>query len=68
MAKIIIIGAGFTGHTASLYWGEELAKDHEITVINKNNYFLFFPSLVWIGVNRMKSEMYIPQQTSHSIR
>ncbi len=56
MAKVVVIGAGFAGHTAALYLGDALGKDHEVTVINKYDYFLFIPSLVWVGVDRMKPE------------
>lgn len=56
MAKVAIIGAGFAGHTAALYLGRHLGRKHEITVINKYDYFLFIPSLVWVGVGHMKPE------------
>jgi sulfide:quinone oxidoreductase len=56
MAKVIIIGAGFAGHTAALYLGSALGKKHEITVINKYDYFLFIPSLVWVSIDHMKHE------------
>ncbi len=56
MSKIVIVGAGFAGHTSALYLGDALGKDHEITVINKNDYFLFIPSLVWVGIDHMKEE------------
>ncbi|WP_457565857.1 NAD(P)/FAD-dependent oxidoreductase [Caldithrix abyssi] len=56
MSKVVIIGAGFAGHTAALYLGSTLGKNHEITVINKQDYFLFIPSLVWVGVGHMKPE------------
>lgn len=35
MAKIVVLGAGFAGHTAALYLGNKLGKKHEVTVINK---------------------------------
>ncbi len=53
MAKVVIIGAGFAGHTAALYLGDELGKSHEITVVNRQDYFLFIPSLVWVGIDKM---------------
>ncbi|HGY56177.1 MAG TPA: NAD(P)/FAD-dependent oxidoreductase [Caldithrix abyssi] len=56
MAKIVVIGAGFAGHTAALYLGDALGKKHEVTVVNKREYFLFLPSLIWVSVNRMKPE------------
>lgn len=29
MAKVVIIGAGFAGHTAAMYLGDAIGKDHE---------------------------------------
>ncbi|MCB8920877.1 MAG: FAD-dependent oxidoreductase [Ardenticatenaceae bacterium] len=53
MAKVVIIGAGFAGHTAALYLGDALGKDHEITVINRYEHFYYVPSWVWVGIGRM---------------
>ena len=63
MAKIAIIGAGFAGHTAAMYLGDALGKDHEITVINKHEDFVFIPSLVWVGVDQMNlKKVHFPLQ------
>ena len=59
MAKIVVIGAGFAGHTAALYLSDGLGKEHEITVVNANDYFLFLPSLIWVSVDHMKPEKII---------
>jgi len=56
MAKIVIIGAGFAGHTAALYLGDALGKDHDITIINRQDYFTYIPSWVWVGIGHMKPE------------
>ena len=56
MARIVIIGAGFAGHTAALYLGDGLGKDHSITVINRQEYFSYIPSWVWVGIGNMKPE------------
>lgn len=56
MAKIAIIGAGFAGHTAALYLGDALGKEHTITVINRHEYFYYVPSWVWVGIGRMSVE------------
>jgi sulfide:quinone oxidoreductase len=56
MSNIIIVGAGFAGQTAALYLGSALGRDHEVTVINPSDRFLYYPSLVWVGVGHMKPE------------
>ena len=56
MAKVVIIGAGFAGQTAALYLGSALGKDHEITLVNRSGRFLYVPSLVWVGIDRMAPE------------
>ena len=53
MARVAIIGAGFAGHTAALYLGDALGKDHEITMINRYHFFSYIPSWVWVGIGRM---------------
>ncbi len=53
MARICVIGAGFAGHTAALYLGDKLGRDHEVTVINRSENFVYIPSLVWVGIDRM---------------
>ncbi len=56
MARVVIIGAGFAGHTAALYLGDKLGKQHTITVVNRYDYFGFVPSWVWVGVGHMAPE------------
>lgn len=56
MARIVLIGAGFAGQTAALYLGDALGKDHEITVINRYDFFGYVPSWVWVGVGTMAPE------------
>ena len=56
MAKIVILGAGFAGHTAAMYIGSKLGKNHEITVINRNEYFAYIPSWIWVATGKMKPE------------
>lgn len=56
MATIAIIGAGFAGHTAALYLGKHLGRDHDVVMINKYDTFNYIPSWVWVGINRMKPE------------
>lgn len=56
MSKIVVIGAGFAGHTAALYLESRLGRKHEITVISNRDVFGYVPSWVWVGVGHMKPE------------
>jgi sulfide:quinone oxidoreductase len=56
MAKVVVIGSGFAGHTAAMYLGSRIGKSHEITVISNNDHFSYLPSWVWVGVGHMKPE------------
>lgn len=60
MAKIVIAGAGFAGHFAAMTLSDELRKkgmsqSHEITVISRQPVFTYIPSLIWVGIGRMKA-------------
>ncbi|MGE5354865.1 MAG: NAD(P)/FAD-dependent oxidoreductase [Deltaproteobacteria bacterium] len=54
MAKIVVLGAGIAGHTASSYLQHYLGKKHEIIVISPNSNFQWIPSNIWVGVGMMK--------------
>ena len=56
MAKVVVIGAGFAGHTTALYLGNKLGRKHDITVISNRDIFSYIPSWVWVGVGHMKPE------------
>src|SRR5512138_1474797 len=56
MAKIVVIGAGFAGHTAALYLGSKLGRRRDVTVISNRDVFGYVPSWVWVGVGHMKPE------------
>lgn len=54
MAKVVVLGAGISGHTATSYLHKYLGKKHTITVITPNTYYNWIPSNIWVGVGRMK--------------
>ncbi len=54
MAKVVILGAGISGHTAARYLEKWLGKSHEITVVSPNAFWNWIPSNVWVGVGQMK--------------
>jgi len=53
MAKIVVLGAGISGHTASTLLKKKLGKKHEVVVVTPNTYYHWIPSNIWVGVGRM---------------
>ncbi len=56
MAKVVVLGAGISGHTAISYLRRNLSKDHEIVMVSPNSNYQWIPSNIWVGVGRMKPE------------
>jgi sulfide:quinone oxidoreductase len=56
MAKIVVLGAGISGHTAAAYLRKWLSKKHEVVVVTPNSYYQWIPSNIWVGVGRMSVE------------
>ncbi|MGV6861055.1 MAG: NAD(P)/FAD-dependent oxidoreductase [Putridiphycobacter sp.] len=53
MAKVVVIGAGVSGHTAISYLRKNLGKEHEVVMVSPNSNYQWIPSNIWIGVGRM---------------
>ncbi len=53
MKKIVILGAGISGHTAALFLRKWIKKDYEIIVVSPNKYYQWVPSNIWIGIGKM---------------
>lgn len=56
MAKVVVLGSGFSGHTAVSFLRYGLGKEHEIVMITPNSNWQYIPSNVWIGVGQMTSK------------
>lgn len=56
MARIAILGAGISGHTAALHLRRLLGKEHTVTVISPNADWNWIPSNIWVGVGQMRRE------------
>ncbi|TXD49716.1 NAD(P)/FAD-dependent oxidoreductase [Polaribacter sp. IC073] len=56
MSKIVILGAGISGHVAAAHLRRKLPKDHEVVVVSPNSNYQWIPSNIWVGIGRMKSE------------
>ena len=56
MSKIVILGAGISGHTVARYLNKWLGKQHEIIVVSPNYKWNWIPSNIWVGVGQMTEE------------
>ncbi len=54
--KVLILGAGISGHTAALLLRKKLSKQHEVIVVTPNRKWNWIPSNIWVGVGDMKPE------------
>lgn len=53
MARVVILGAGISGHTAALHLRRMLKKPHEVVVVSPDAKWNWIPSNIWVGVGRM---------------
>ncbi|MBF0281769.1 MAG: FAD-dependent oxidoreductase [Zetaproteobacteria bacterium] len=56
MSRIVILGAGISGHTAARYLSKWIGKQHEIVVVSPNSKWNWIPSNIWVGVGQMTEE------------
>jgi sulfide:quinone oxidoreductase len=56
MARIVILGAGISGHTAARYLGKLVGKKHDIIVVSPNAKWNWIPSNIWVGVGEMTEQ------------
>ncbi len=59
MSRILILGAGISGHTAALHAKRLLGKKHEVIVVTPNSNWNWIPSNIWVGVGKMQKEQVI---------
>jgi sulfide:quinone oxidoreductase len=53
MARIVILGAGISGHTTARYLGKWIGKKHQVTVVSPKPTWNWIPSNVWVGCGEM---------------
>jgi sulfide:quinone oxidoreductase len=56
MARVVVLGAGISGHTAALHLRRKLGKQHEVVVVSPNSNWNWIPSNIWVGVGKMGKE------------
>jgi sulfide:quinone oxidoreductase len=56
MSRIVILGAGISGHTVARYLNKWVGKQHEIVVVSPLPKWNWIPSNIWVGVGQMTEE------------
>jgi sulfide:quinone oxidoreductase len=56
MARLVILGAGVSGHTAASFATKWLSSEHEVVVVTPNSKWNWIPSNIWVGVGEMSKE------------
>jgi len=56
MSKIVVLGAGISGHVAATHLRRKLSKQHEVVVVSPNSNYQWIPSNIWVGIGRMKAK------------
>ncbi len=59
MARVVILGAGISGHTAAAFLRKWLGKNDEVVVVSPLPYYNWIPSNIWVGVGLMKAEQVV---------
>ncbi len=53
MAKVLVLGAGISGHTAAAFLKRKLGKKHQVMVVSPSAWYQWVPSNIWVGVGKM---------------
>ncbi len=56
MARIVVMGAGVSGHTSITFLRDWLGDEHEVVAVTPNSKWNWIPSNIWVGVGQMSKE------------
>ena len=56
MSRVVVLGAGISGHTAAAFAKSWLGRKDTVTVISPRPDYNWVPSNIWVGVGLMKPE------------
>jgi sulfide:quinone oxidoreductase len=55
-ARVVVLGAGIAGHTASSFLRRWLGKEHQVVVVSPRPDYNWVPSNIWVGVGLMRAD------------
>jgi sulfide:quinone oxidoreductase len=56
MSRVVVLGAGISGHTAALLLRRRLPAEHEVVVVSPKHLWNWIPSNIWVGVGILSPE------------
>ena len=56
MARVLILGGGFSGVVAAERLAEELSDEHQISLVSRSRNFVFYPALVRLAFGKCERE------------
>ncbi len=56
MSRVVVLGAGVSGHTAAAFARVWLGREHDVTVVSPRDHYNWIPSNIWVGVGLMRPE------------
>lgn len=59
MARVVVLGAGISGHTAASFLRRWLPRNHEVIVVSPLPTYNWIPSNIWVGVGRMETSQVV---------
>jgi len=59
MARVVVLGAGVSGHTAAAFLRKWLNRNHEVTVVSPEPTYNWIPSNIWVGVGLLPKKKVI---------
>lgn len=61
--KILVVGGNFAGSTAAMEIKRKLKDKAEVTLIDRNDDFVYIPSLIWVPIKRREvKEIVVPRK------
>lgn len=54
--RVVVLGAGISGHTSALLLRRKLGRKHEVIVVSPNQKWNWIPSNIWVGIGNMSPD------------
>ena len=61
--RVLVIGGNFAGSTAALEIKRKLKGNADVTLIDRNEDFIYIPSLIWVPIKRREvKDIVVPRR------